>query len=68
MSTNTKKSNTHGPKTPVKRKIAKKKSIKRKSGVLSSSLTVDTGYARIALLLLALNLLFIGYVVAKLSV
>lgn len=62
MSTNTKKSNTPKPKRAVKRKSAK-----RKMGVLSSSLTVNTTYARVALVLLALNLLFMGYVLAKLS-
>jgi hypothetical protein len=33
----------------------------------ATGLTVDTKYARIALLLLALNFLFTGYVVAKLA-
>jgi hypothetical protein len=66
MSTNTKKSNTPSRKTPVKKRSVKKKSAKRKAGVLSSPFTVNTVYARVALVLLALNLLFMGYVVVKL--
>jgi hypothetical protein len=67
MSTNTKKSNTRSPRNSTKKKSVKKKRVKRKTGVLSSSLTVNTTYARVALVLLALNLLFMGYVLAKLS-
>lgn len=67
MSTNTKKSNARGSKASSTKRSTRKKSVKRKVGVLSSSLTVNTNYARVALVLLALNVLFMGYVLVKLS-
>jgi hypothetical protein len=68
MSTNTKKSNK---KTSPKRTSATaarkspRRSVKKKTR--SAALTVNTDYARVALVLLALNVLFTGYVVTKLT-
>ena len=65
MSTSTKKSNK---KTSPQRATARRRpsrSVKRKSR--ATALTVNTSYARVALVLLALNVLFTGYVVAKLT-
>tara|TARA_Y100000114_G_C11760592_1_gene329369 strand:+ start:3236 stop:3421 length:186 start_codon:yes stop_codon:yes gene_type:complete len=43
------------------------RSVKKKTRSASTPLTVNTNYARVALVLLALNVLFTGYVIAKLS-
>ena len=58
MSTNTKKKTTP-------RKRSQSRSVKKKTGA-SRALTVNTTYARIALVLLALNVAFTGYVIMKL--
>ena len=62
MSTNTKKSSRRTP----SRKTSSR-GVKRKTRTASTPLTVNTNYARVALVLLALNVLFTGYVVAKLT-
>jgi len=58
MSTSTKKKTTP-------RKRSQSRSVKKKTGA-SRALTVNTTYARIALVLLALNVAFTGYVIMKL--
>ena len=58
MSTSTKKKTTP-------RKRSQSRSVKKKTGT-SRALTVNTTYARIALVLLALNVGFTGYVIMKL--
>ena len=65
MSTNTKKSNkkTTPNRSPAKKRASR--SVKKKTR--GGALTVNTDYARVALVLLALNVLFTGYVVAKLT-
>jgi hypothetical protein len=65
MSTNTKKKATPRKRTPSKRSSSR--SVKKKTGTMSKSLTVNTTYARIALVLLALNVLFTGYAIAKIA-
>lgn len=62
MSTSTKKKTTSRKKTPSRSRTAKKKTSSP-----SRALTVNTTYARIALVLLALNVLFTGYAIARLS-
>jgi hypothetical protein len=58
MSTSTKKKTTP-------RRRSQSRSVKKKTGA-SRALTVNTTYARIALVLLALNVAFTGYVIMKL--
>ena len=64
MSTNTKRSNKKNTtkRTPAKRSSSRKV-VKKKTR--PTALTVNTNYARVALVLLALNVLFTGYVLAK---
>ena len=62
MSTSTKKKTT-----PRRKTSSRSKSVKKKTSSSSRALTVNTTYARIALVLLALNVLFTGYAIARLS-
>lgn len=62
MSTSTKKKSA-----PRKKTSSRSKTVKRKTSSSPGALTVNTTYARIALVLLALNVLFTGYAISKLS-
>ncbi len=62
MSTSTK---TKTPRKATSRRRSQSRSVKKKTGA-SRALTVNTTYARIALVLLALNVAFTGYVIMKL--
>ena len=62
MSTSTNKKTTPRRKTSSRSRTAKKKTSSP-----SRALTVNTTYDRIALVLLALNVLFTGYAIVKLT-
>lgn len=54
-------------KKPTTKRSRASRSRSAKTKARSTGLSVNTNYARVALILLALNILFTGYVVARLS-
>ena len=66
---NTKTKTTKSSSSPRNRKRSTSRSAKTKTRTTSSTnalMTVNTTYARVALILLSLNVLFSGYVLYKL--
>ena len=54
-------------KKPTTKRSRASRSRSAKTKARATGLSVNTNYARVALILLALNILFTGYVVARLS-
>lgn len=68
MSNTRTRTSSSSKKKPAKRKpTSRRRASSRKSSVKEQFTAVRTGYARVALLLLAANLLLTGYCISKLS-